>query len=109
MTDEFDTGEYCKIAFEEVFGLCQNPEDAFRQIAMFMGFTTHDINNVFPMDENYKEILSNDLGDAQCSDMQAARAWVLCRAWQLHKDESIEVIDSITAAWREFNETCFGS
>lgn len=106
MTEDYDPREYCQVAFEEVFNLCSEPEDAFRQVAMFMGFTQHDIDNVFPIDDNYLDILGNDLSESSCFDIQQARAWVLSRAWQLHKDENNEVIISIQDAWKEFNNRC---
>lgn len=109
MTEEFDANEYCRVAFEEVFNLCQNPEDSFRQIAAFMGFNPMYINEIFPIGENYKEILENGLGDAECSNINAVHNWVLARAWQLHSDEGEEVLDSIKIAWKEARERCSDS
>ena len=48
MSDDSD-GLYCKIALEEAFGLCGEPEDAFREAAFFMGFTDDDLTSVFPI------------------------------------------------------------
>lgn len=109
MTEEFDAGEYCSVAFGEVFNLCQNPEDAFRQVAMFMGFNPMNINEMFPIGEKYKEVLENELGDAECSNINAVHNWVLARAWQLHSDDGEEVLDSIKIAWKEAREKCSDS
>jgi len=108
MTEGYDEKEYCQLAFEEAFNLCSNPEDAFRQVAMFMGFAVYDEENVFPIEDHYLEILENELSDAICADLQSTRAWVLSRAWQIHKEEDEEVIRSIHRAWEEFNERCIG-
>lgn len=106
MTEEFDSRDYCTAAFEEVFNLCSNPEDAFRQVATFMGFSQTNINEMFPIDEKYKEVLENELGDAECSNMNSLHNWVLARAWQLHKEDGEEVLDSIKIAWQEARERC---
>jgi hypothetical protein len=109
MSEDYDPKEYCQIAFSEVSGLCSNPEDAFRQIAMFMGFNPMNINEMFPIGERYKEVLENDLGDAECSSINAVHNWVLARAWQLHSEDGEEVLDAIRIAWQEARERCSDS
>lgn len=105
MSDDSD-GLYCKIALEEAFGLCGEPEDAFREAAFFMGFTDDDLTSVFPIGEKYSDVLRDGIGDSDCTSPTALRTWVLCRAWEIYKEEGETIKVAIMRAWSEVREQC---
>lgn len=105
MSDDGEGKLYCKIALEEAFGLCGEPEDAFQEMAYFLGFTEEEIGEIFPIGKKYERILSEGLRDHDCTG-PGVRVWVLARAWEIYIKDGETIKNAITRAWREARDDC---
>lgn len=101
-----EDGLYCKIALEEAFGLCGDPEDAFREAAYFMGFTEDELEKIFPIGDRYEEVLREGISDSDCTNTSGLKSWVICRAWEIYTGEGEVIKTAIMRAWSEAREQC---
>jgi hypothetical protein len=105
--DENDPDQYCGIAVDEAFGICLSPEQAFRQAARLFGLSQAEINNLFPIEEVYSDIIDEGLSDSKCVNRTELVSWVLARAWQLFVEDGVpSIMTSFERAWSEARYEC---
>jgi hypothetical protein len=103
---DIDSQEYCEIAADEAYNLCLSTEEAFRHLASLLGLGP-EIDRVFPLEENYAEILGDGLDEDRCINPTDLSMWVIARAWQIyHEEDTKSVVVSIRKAWEEARREC---
>lgn len=52
-------------------------------------------------DATCEESLSEGLDEETVNNYRGVRQWVMCRAWQKHKDENVPFAEAVGSAWSE--------
>ena len=98
-TEELDSNseEYCAIAFEEAAMMCATPELVFVQASKFLGFGPAEIDAMLPLEETYRDVLGNGVGES----FEEARRWVIARVWDAHVNGGMTIFEAFMVAWQE--------
>lgn len=84
-----------EVAIEKAMDKCGNEEAVKEQLKRIVGLDEDGF------DPNCEMALDDGLDTATLGNTRATRQWVLCRAWQLVKDDEMTLSSAVSKAWAE--------
>lgn len=98
MTDD----SYCRMLLEEQANLCNDKDAMIEFHSRIAGLSEQSLRDILPISANYRRILNLGLTGDVAESHDLSIRWVVCRVYDLHVNEDVDIVTAFSTAWNEY-------
>jgi len=98
MTDD----SYCRMLLEEQANLCNDKDAMIEFHSRIAGLSETSLREITPISNNYRRVLNLGLTNDVIDSQDLSIRWVVCKVYDLHVNEDVDIITAFSSAWNEY-------